>query len=103
MTDKNKEIYRKIYKAEFDFVNQYCEKNSIPAIVTWSNYDYEAFRLVSGGTSLCFYPHKTSTGNHHIRVRDTGSKDKVEAAMLMKSIHIAHGGFCTFSQKMNLK
>jgi hypothetical protein len=46
---------------------------------------YELFKYKSpdGQVSLVFYQHRKSTGNHGIRVRDNGSKDKKTAGEIM--------------------
>jgi len=61
-------------------------------------YDYEAFRYVSPSVTLIFYPHKTSAGNYHLRVRSQHSKDKKLAEALMRKLDKAAGYNCTFSR-----
>lgn len=65
----------------------------------WSKHEYQAFVFKSENVSLVFYPHKTSAGHYHIRVRDQGSKNKAEAKRLMWELDEAAGFNCTFSKK----
>lgn len=65
--------------------------------LTWSGKDYEAFLFTSEGVRILFYPHKTtSTGNIQCRIRDHGSKNKLEARRLMALLYIASGHSVTF-------
>jgi len=63
--------------------------------------DYVLARLTGEGLVIVAYPHKTSAGNHHIRLRDGGSKDKNACAMTMYAIYnskpYVHN--CTFQHK----
>lgn len=53
----------------------------------WGTHDYQAFTFKSDKVSLVFYPHKVkTTGNHHLRVRDQGSKDKKQAYTYMQAL-----------------
>jgi hypothetical protein len=55
--------------------------------------DYEAFTYSAPGVRLIFYPHKTSAGNHHIRVRAGG---KCEPKKLRAAIFALAENSCTF-------
>lgn len=71
--------------------------------------DYEIAKVKGEGVSLVIYPHRTTALNHHARVRDNGSKDKVKAADVMRALDEGRGlpederwrvsTFCTFSHK----
>lgn len=69
--------------------------------LTWTKADYQAFVYQTEGVRLIFYPHKTSAGNQHIRVRDGGSKNKVRAQAILDVIQLDLATDCTFSQKNN--
>jgi hypothetical protein len=66
--------------------------------LTWRDGDYEAFMFKRGDVQILFYPHKTSANNYHIRVRDSGSKNKKLAQRIMDRLSESTGT-CTFSQK----
>jgi hypothetical protein len=59
--------------------------------------DYQVAKLVGRGVRLVLYPHKTSAGHHHLRVRDENSSDKALAQKLMALLDYAAGFNCTFS------
>lgn len=56
-------------------------------------HDYEAFVYEGVDLKLIFYPHKTSAGNHHIRVRTSG---KFKKAALREAIFALAENTCTF-------
>ena len=62
-------------------------------VVSAGVHDYEAFTYEGSGVRLIFYPHKTSAGNHHIRVRTSGKFDK---AALRELIFALAENSCTF-------
>lgn len=64
-----------------------------------SPHDYQCFTFVGPGISLVFYPHRTSAGNYHIRVRDQRSGNVEKAIYLMKLLNEKAGSNCTFSHK----
>ena len=66
------------------------------------NYDYECFRFKNKEVCIIFYPHKTSAGNYHIRVRDGGSSNKKLAGDIMNKLYRETGYNCTFSRKMKI-
>ncbi len=67
--------------------------------LAWSKVKDEAFTYKSPYVSLVFYPHRTSAGNYHLRVRDNGSKNKKLTNSLMKRLDEAAGNNCTFTRK----
>lgn len=67
--------------------------------VSWSDYDYEAFRYKSDSVQLIFYPHKTSAGHYHIRMRDAGSKDKAVLDGIRVALRDVAGYCCTFRER----
>lgn len=62
-------------------------------VVSPGVHDYEAFTYESARLRLIFYPHKTSAGNHHIRVRTSGKFDK---KALREAIFALAENSCTF-------
>lgn len=56
-------------------------------------HDYEAFTYTAPGVRLIFYPHRTSAGNQHIRVRVGG---KCEPDKLRAAIFALAENSCTF-------
>jgi hypothetical protein len=61
--------------------------------VTPGVHDYEAFVYEAEGVRLIFYPHKTSAGNYHIRVRTGG---KCNPAKVKAAIYALAENSCTF-------
>ncbi len=51
--------------------------------------DYEIFHAKIDGVRLVFYPHKTSTGNKHLRVRNGTPKRKNEFLALATILNIS--------------
>lgn len=95
MKDPLKSRYRKMYQGEFEI----AQKGLSGRIGTleWSPHEYEAFIWSEDGARVVFYPHRTSAGNYHLRVRDAGSKDKALADRIMQLLDDAVSG-CTFSR-----
>lgn len=56
-------------------------------------HDYEAFTYSAPGIRLIFYPHRTSAGNYHIRVRAVG---KPEPEKLRAAVYALAENSCTF-------
>ena len=64
----------------------------------WVLENYIAFRFKSNDISLVFYPHKTSAGNYHLRVRNENSKNKKLATKALIALSNSVNS-CTFSVK----
>lgn len=58
---------------------------------------YQVAKFRTEGVSLVIYPHKTSAGNYHLRVRNENSKNKELAAWIMRDLYKESGLNCTFS------
>lgn len=86
-----------LYKEEFAQAQQILA--GIEGELFRVNYDYESFRFKNKEVCIIFYPHRTSNGNYHIRVRDGGSSNKKLADDLMDKLYIESGYNCTFSKK----
>ena len=67
--------YKRDYKLEFEIARVVLDGE--PGELAWGVHDYEAMTFASADVRLIFYPHKTSAGNYHLRIRDQASKDKV--------------------------
>lgn len=70
--------------------------------VEWRNPDapqYQLAKIDGVGFSMIAYPHKTSAGNHHIRLRDNGSKDKLAYRHAVEEFYVASGNNCSFQTK----
>lgn len=98
MADSNKKQYPKLYREEFELARTTLATRK--GTLEWSSADYEAFIYMEPGVRLVFYPHRTSAGNYHIRIRSSNSKDAALADRLMRELDQAAGYCCTFSRKM---
>lgn len=70
--------------------------------VEWRNPSapqYQLAKIDGPGFSLIAYPHKTSAGNHHIRLRDQGSKDKEAYRRAVEEFYVSTGNNCSFQTK----
>lgn len=56
-------------------------------------HDYEAFTYTAPGIRLIFYPHKTTAGHRHIRVREGG---KCDPEKVVAAVHALHENTCNF-------
>jgi hypothetical protein len=66
---------------------------SLGGQVTPGAHDYEAFVYEVEGLRLIFYPHRTTAGNYHIRIRTSG---KFNREVLRKAIFALAENTCTF-------
>lgn len=94
MNDKLAGKYKSIYNGEFKLATTILK--DFGGTLEWSSNDYEAFTFKSAELNIIFYPHKTSAGNHHIRVRGTGKNIGRVLDLLDKKA----GYNCTFSRKL---
>lgn len=98
MSDPNRGQYHKLYSVEFAIAKDFLDSR-YGGSLSWCDADYEAFQFKTEGVRLVFYPHKTSAGNYHIRVRDGGSKNKNRARAIILVIQFDLAKTCTFSAK----
>lgn len=66
--------------------------------------EYQLARLTCDGVRLIAYPHKTTAGNHHVRIRNEHSKNVAKATEIMKALWwrnnwVEKKGFCGFEIK----
>ncbi len=95
--DPNQKRYRKMYRQEFEIAAEALKGRG--GVLEWSDHDYIAFTWKEPKVHIVFYPHRTSAGNHYIRVRDQNSKDKALATQLMDALDAAVPTFKTFARK----
>lgn len=95
--DVNKQRYRKLYREEFDLAAKTLTGPN--GALDWSTSDYIVFVWTEPTVCLVFYPHKSSAGHYHIRVRDQSSYDKLLALKLMVLLDKAAGYNRTFTSK----
>lgn len=77
------------WQQEVDWATAIC--GPLACTVERSTADYEIAKVKGAGVSLVIYPHKTSAGHHHARVRDNGSKNKASALRVMVALHNGEG------------
>jgi hypothetical protein len=95
------------WQTEIDQATAICAP--LGCTVAISMHDYEIATVKGDGLQLVIYPHKTSAGNHHARVRDNGSKNRLFARRVMAALFKGEGlpkdeadrihFSCTFSWK----
>lgn len=95
MRDKNAGKYQKLYKQEFDDAGNALSGEA--GVLEWGIHDYQAFVFRNHEVVLIFYPHRTTAGNYHIRVRSQGSKNISEANRLMRLLDNYKSEYCTFT------
>lgn len=98
--DENKKRYKKMFRDEFELALSVLSGRN--GRLEWSEADYIAFTWKEPAICIVFYPHKTSAGNYHIRVRDQGSRDKALVLRVMDELEKAAGYNCTFTRKTKL-
>lgn len=65
-----------IYKKEGDFLKSLLFNYPEYKYELWaSDKQYEVFRMIINGNVFIFYPHRTTAGNTHLRVRVQVEKD----------------------------
>lgn len=96
MADPNKGKYKILYMKEFNMAKDIL--HHCPEGFEWSNADYEVFKFKECDVTLVFYPHKTSAGNYHLRVRNQNSANEKLAESYMDLLNECAPG-CTFSRK----
>lgn len=94
----NQEKHKEIFREEFELAQKILKDEF--GMLKWSFHAYQAFQFKSVDVNLIFYPHKTSAGNYHVRVRDANSKDKQKANLLMDKLKRESGNNCTFTRKL---
>jgi hypothetical protein len=88
------------YEKEYELSNKIL--SSFGEIkVSLNEYQLWKFKDNFGLVNIVFYPHKTSAGNYHVRVRGEGSISKEKEKTIMDFLDIAAGSNCTFRRKCN--
>src|SRR3546814_4758320 len=93
MSDPNQKHYRRLYRDEFKLAVKTLAGHN--GALNWSSHDHIAFVFSAPTVCLVFYPHRTSAGNYHLRVRDQGSQDKKLMRELLTLLDQAAGYNCT--------
>lgn len=96
---------------EFQWAQTICAK--LGCTVERSTAAYEIAKVKGHGVALVIYPHKTTAGHQHARVRDNNSKDRAAAKMVMSALDAGQGlpqplqdrirFSCTFSSRTNMR
>jgi hypothetical protein len=60
---------------------------------------YQLAVVKGNGFCLCVYPHTTSAGNLHMRVRNQGSKDAEAYSFAVCELYSRSGNNCSFQPK----
>lgn len=68
--------------------------------VVLSDAAHQIAKILGPDFKIVLYPHRTTAGNHHVRVRDESSKSKSSAEAVMTELDRAAGFNCTFSRKL---
>lgn len=99
---------REPYATEFGWAVTICAP--LGCTVERSAAMYEVAKVKGDGVALVIYPHRTTAGHYHLRVRDNNSKDKAKAARVLQALDDGEGlpekdrkrvqYFCTFSSHM---
>jgi len=98
--DPNAGRYSKIYGEEFRLAADVLKDEG--GELAWSEHDWQAFTYKADDVCLIFYPHKTSAGNYHLRIRDQHSKNRERAMALINKLETAAGNNCTFQAKHHI-
>lgn len=77
------------WQREFDWATKICSKHGCE--VERSTAQYEIAKVKGNGVSLVIYPHRTTSGHYHVRVRDNGSKDRQSAGSVMAALNAGDG------------
>jgi hypothetical protein len=95
------------WQQEFEWAAAICAP--LGCTVTRSEAQFEIAKVSGEGIALIIYPHRTSAGNYHARVRDQNSKDAAKARRVMIALDEGDGlpgkdadrvrFSCTFSHK----
>lgn len=80
MRDRNRGKYEKMFKREIKLLNTWSLADSVEIL----DIDYQVCKVKSSDSVFIFYPHKTSAGHIHLRVRveKEGSYREVKNALI---------------------
>lgn len=84
---KNQKLWKR------DFMKAQRRLDGLGGTLEWSHHAYEAMRWIAPGLTLIFYPHRTTAGNYHLRVRKGACTDR---ELLREAIHALAENSCTF-------
>lgn len=80
---------------EFELVKKVFPDSEVYLV----NAEYEVFHAVVDGVRLIFYPHKTSSNNYHLRIRNGSPKRKEDFNCLAGILGNSKNPSCTFHVK----
>jgi hypothetical protein len=92
--------YREDFAKEKAHLTACCVANGFE--ITFLNPGHPVYQLAKiTGPDFCIiaYPHKTSAGNRHIRLRQQGSKNVARAYEVIAALDVEAGYNCTFQTK----
>jgi hypothetical protein len=79
---------------ELEFARSFAAEYGFKLFLTDARH--QVAKLIGPGVKLVIYPHRTSSFNYHLRIRDEGSADKDRAAKTMALLDHVTGSNCTF-------
>lgn len=88
------------FKPDSDLLQSYCAaRGFVYEERELGSPTYQLAKITGTGFCIIAYPHKTSAGNYHIRLRDQGSKDKQAYKDAVGDLYAQAGNNCTFQPK----
>lgn len=96
-------LKRKHYACKGELIIAHDIATEFNCDVFLSNAKYQIAKIKGDGVQLVLYPHKTTAGNHHIRIRDENSKDPKKALAIADALDKTAGFNCTFQMKLEAR
>jgi hypothetical protein len=87
----------RLYLDEYNLAKKILK--SLRGHLEWSTHEAEAFRFKTGDVLLVFYPHRSTNGHYHIRVRDAASRNSEYADFIMRKLCQESGNNSTFTRR----
>jgi hypothetical protein len=88
------------FKSEEAMLQEYCAARGLTYEAReLGSPTYQLAKITGPDFCIIAYPHKTSAGNSHIRLRDQGSKNKQAYAEAVGDLYALSGNNCTFQPK----
>jgi hypothetical protein len=84
-------------RAELPEAQEMLKDEDVEFIPVFKNYIL--FKIQGKDFRVVAYPHKTSAGNRHVRVRNEGSKNIKEAERIMDKLYELSGNNCRYQRK----
>ncbi len=80
-------------------LEKFCRERGLE--LTEGTAAYQTAKIKADGVCIVVYPHKVSTGNRHLRVRNEHSKNEQAAYDIMCELKKISEYYCTFTLKGN--